>query len=181
MDRRGRSRGLRSGRERESLASIGATLPEPIPVAGGLDGSVGLLAWWLGATAATIALTMAMLGIYRRFELTVPTQFTAEQANRPVTARLFTAVTAGVTESILFQAYPIERIATLSGSLLVAAVVSYVLFTVAHHVGDASSLEETIYIGAPALAVTIVSVLSGSLYVIVLVHATVVALSLLSE
>ena len=164
--------------EGRSVTSIGAVWPEPIPVAGGVDGSLSVLFWWVGGTVLTVVLTGSVLVVYRRGGLSYPDKFVEQQAERPTTRLIVTGTTAGVTESILFQAYPIERIAELSGSLLLAGIVSWMVFTAVHYtVGDTFSLEETVYIGMPALALTVVYILSGSLWVIVLVHTTVNLLS----
>lgn len=167
--------------EDRTFASLGATFPRPLPVAGGIDGVAGLALWWVAGTLGTMLLTLAVLAVYRRAGLTVPSEFGEEQSARGPLLFGFTAVTAGVTESLLFHAYLIERMTLLSGSVLLAAGVSWLLFTGAHYLGDTFSVEETIYIGTPALAVTALYVLSGSLYVIVLVHSTVNLVSLLSE
>lgn len=167
--------------EGRPLTSLGATLPRTVPVAGGIEGVAGLVVWWVAGVVGTTLLTFVVLAVYRRTGLTVPREFGAEQAARGPLRYGFTALTAGVTESLLFQAYIIERITLVSGSVLLAAASSWLLFTGAHYLGETFSLEETLYIGTPALAVTGLYVLSGSLYAIVLVHATVVLLSFLSE
>lgn len=118
-----------------------------------------------------------MYVIYDRFGFTIPREFVEDQAARSYPAMLFTAVTAGVTESVLYGAYPIERLTMLTGSVIAAAVVTWLMFTAVHYVGDTFSLEEAVYIGAPALSLTVLYVLSGSLLVIVLVHSTVDTLS----
>lgn len=166
--------------ERRPLSSVGTRLPDAIPV-GGLDGFAGLLAWWAVGVVATIVLSTVVYNVFRHFDLRTQDEFAAEQAARPLPAFAFTAVTAGVTESVLFQAYPIERLAALSGSLLVAGLVSWLAFTAVHHASGRFSLEATLFTSAPALVVTVLYVLSGSLYVVVLVHTTVNALSFLSQ
>ena len=50
----------------------------------------------------------------------------------PFWYRLILVTRAAVAEELLFRAYPIERLKELTGSLLVAAVVSTIAFTYAH-------------------------------------------------
>lgn len=167
--------------EEQSLRSIGATQPDPFPVLGGFGGLAEVGLWWGLGVVGTVSLTYIILAVYRIAELTVPSEFGADQATRGPIRYGITAVTAGVTESLLFQAYPIERLTLLTGSVVIATVTSWIVFTAVHYLGDTFSLEETIYIGAPAAAVTGLYVLSSSIYVIVLVHTTVVLLSFVSE
>lgn len=163
--------------EGDSLSSIGVAFPEAILPVSGLSGPAGLIVWWIAGTVGTAALTSVVYVIYDRFGLTVPGEFVEDQSARSYPAMLFTAVTAGVTESVLYGAYPIERLTTLTGSIIVAGTITWLVFTAVHYMGDTFSLEETVYIGIPALSVTVLYVLSGSLLVIVLVHSTVNTLS----
>jgi membrane protease YdiL (CAAX protease family) len=188
--------------EREPLSSLGTGRPDPVPTGGVLDGVVAgldgfvaglsgfvvvpggawdVLAWWSGGVLATVALSTVVYNLFRHFDLGTQDEFAAAQAARPTAAAAFTAVTAGVTESVLFQAYPIERLAALSGSLLAAALVSWLAFTAVHYASGRFSLEETVFTSAPALVVTALYALSGSLLVVVLVHTTVNALSFLAQ
>jgi len=167
--------------EGSSLASIGARLPPSIPVAGGVGGVAGLLVWWVGGLAGAIALSTVAYNLFREFEWDTGEAFAEEQGERPAAVFLFTAITAGVTESVLYQAYPIERLAALSGSIALAGLVSWVVFTAVHYATGRFSMQATVYTSVPALAVTVLYVVSGSVYVVVLVHATVNALSFLSR
>lgn len=166
--------------ESESLSSIGAVSPEALPLAGGLPEAVGLIIWWIAGTIGTIVLTTVLYVGYQHFDFSVPEEVVEDQGDRSVPSLLVIAVTAGVTESVLYGAYPIERLATLTGSLVVAGALTWLVFTAVHYVGETFTGEETIYIGGPALAVTILYVLSGSLVVIVLVHSSVNILSFMT-
>lgn len=156
--------------EGESLSSVGVEPVSPLQFAG----------WVVGGLVGTIVLTSAVYAVYERFGLAYPQEFVRDQGARSTPACLFTALTAGITESLLYQGYPIERLTTLTGSLLVAAVVSWVVFTAVHYIGPKFSLQEAVYIGAPALAVTVLYALSGNLFVIVVVHSALNVLSFLS-
>jgi membrane protease YdiL (CAAX protease family) len=155
--------------EGESLSSIGVEPMAPVPFAGWVV--VGTLGTWAAAVAAD--------GVYGYLGLTTPEGFIEDQLERPVRARVVTAVTAGVTETVLFQAYPIERLAPLLGGRPAAGAVAFLAFTGAHHAGDTFSLEETVFIGVPALSVTVLYVVTGNVLVIAAVHALVDGLSLL--
>jgi membrane protease YdiL (CAAX protease family) len=166
--------------ENDGVRSIGARLPDPIPVLG-VDGVAGLLGWWLLGVLGTIVLSTVVYNAFYHFDLDTSAEFSAEQADRAAPAFLFTAATAGVTESVLYQGYPIERLADLTGSLLLAGAVAWVAFTAVHYASGRFSVEETLFTSAPALAMTVLFVLSGSVYPPVLAHTTVNVLSFLSE
>ena len=166
--------------ENAGLTSIGARLPAPVPILG-VDGVAGLVGWWLLGVLGTIVLSTVVYNVFVHFDLGTSEEFSAEQAERSAPAFLFTAITAGVTESVLYQGYPIERLAALTGSLLLAGVVAWLVFTVVHYASGRFSAEETLFTSAPALAMTVLYVLSGSVYVVVLAHGTVNALSFLSQ
>lgn len=107
--------------ERRPLASIGVARPTWSDLWLGLVGAVvGLL-----TLPVTISLRDALgLGMNEGF-LRMILQF-------PVWAVLLIAVTAAVTEEVLFRAYPIERIAEITGSVWAGAVVSFVAFVILH-------------------------------------------------
>lgn len=162
--------------EGRSLASIGVEAMAPLP----------FVAWVVAGVVLTVVLTGSAYVLYDRLGWTTPEGFVADQLERSVPARTFTVVTAGVTESILFQGYPIERIDTLIGAswlpfegLALAGALSFLAFTLVHYVGDTFSLVETVYIGVPALCVTVLYVLTGNLFVVITVHALVDGISLL--
>lgn len=156
--------------EGRGLASIGVEVPAPLPFAG----------WVLAGVAGTVLATTVTYAAYDALDLTIPNGFVEDQLQRPAVARAFTALTAGVTETVLYQAYPIERLAPLLGSLPAAAAVSFLAFTAVHYVGDTFSAAETVYIGVPALCLTVLWVLTRNVFVVATVHALVDGLSLLS-
>ena len=164
--------------EGRGLGSLGFQYPSHLFWFDAYGGPFALAGWWVGGVVATILLTSVVYLLYGYLELSRLESFVDEQATRSTRAKLFTAVTAGVTESLLLQAYPIERIAELSGSLALAALVSWLLFTGLHY-GETFSLAETLYIGVPAFSMTVLYVATGSVYVVILAHASVDALSLL--
>lgn len=166
--------------EKQSLQSLGMVRPEQISI-GGLGAFPGLLVWWAGGVVGTIVLSTIAYNLFRHYDLGTQDEFAEEQAARPLPAFLFTAITAGVTESVLYQAYPIERLIALSGNVFAAGFISWFVFSAGHFVIGRFSVEETVYTSMPALVVTVLYILSGSLYVVILVHTTVNALSFLSQ
>jgi membrane protease YdiL (CAAX protease family) len=164
--------------EGRPLSSIGV---EPIA-------PLSFVAWVVGGVVLTMAGSGVTMALYDRFELTTPAGFVEEQLERPFPARTFTVVSAGVTESVLYQGYPIERLAALFGGLPVvgpvalpaAGFVAFIAFTGTHYAGGEFSLEETVYIGVPALSMTVLYVLTGNLLVVVAAHALVDGLSVLA-
>lgn len=53
-------------------------------------------------------------------------------AGIPLLLRITLFLTAGFCEELLFRAYAVERLATLTGSIAIAGVLSVVLFTLGH-------------------------------------------------
>ncbi|MFB6126696.1 MAG: CPBP family intramembrane glutamic endopeptidase [Halolamina sp.] len=94
---------------------------------------------------------------------------TAGIADRPLTAVLFTAAVAGTTEETLYRAYPIERVATLTGSPLLGGAVSVVGFGLAH--AGYWDRGAAVRIAAQGLVLTALYLLVRSLPVLVAVHA----------
>jgi membrane protease YdiL (CAAX protease family) len=91
-------------------------------------------------------------------------------AERSMGGRLFVAATAGVTEEVPYRGYAIERLATLTGSPLVAGGLSAVAFVAAHY-GEVWDRAALLRIAQPALVVTAVYLWTRSLPVVVAVHA----------
>lgn len=157
----------------------------------GIEGMAPLVfvAWVVGGVVLTMVAGGVAMAVYDRLDLTTPEGFVEEQLERSVPARTLTVVTAGVTESVLFQGYPIERLAALlemgpatSGvALSVAGALAFLAFTGAHYTGDTYSLEETVFIGVPALSMTVLYVLTGNLLVVVTAHTLVDGISLLGQ
>lgn len=78
------------------------------------------------------------------------------------------ALTAGITEEVLFRGYPIERLAELTGELWVGAAVTFVTFTAVHI--PFWGLGGAIQIGAWTLVVTVVYVRTRNLIACMLMH-----------
>jgi len=107
--------------ERRSLASIGVARPTWSDLRLGLVGTVaGLL-----TLPVTISFRNALGFEMNEGFLGMILQF-------PVWAVLLIVVTAAVTEEVLFRAYPIERIAEITGSVWPAAAVSFFAFVILH-------------------------------------------------
>lgn len=107
--------------ERRPLASVGAAWP----------------AWsdlWLGVGGAAVGLLTFLAAISLRNAL----GFDANEGplamilQFPLWAVVLIVITAAVTEEVLFRAYPIERIAEITGSLWIAAAFSLVAFMLLH-------------------------------------------------
>lgn len=89
----------------------------------------------------------------------------------PFTSRLFMAITAGVTEEILYRGYPIERIDSLTGSLVFAAIITGVIF-VGIHVpfwGLGAAIQQ----GVMTAAITAVYVWRRNLWTVITMHTVI--------
>lgn len=107
--------------ERRSLASIGLTVPSGRDVLWGVAGFV--------VGALTFAITTPLIGALGLEDTGSGIQTLAQL---PLWLVVLVAITAGVTEEILYRGYPIERLAELTGSIWTGAVLTFVVFAAAH-------------------------------------------------
>lgn len=106
--------------ERRPLASIGAAWPTWSDLWLGLGGAVvGLL------TMPLVIPIRNALGFELGGAALMLLQF-------PLWATILVVITAAVTEEVLFRAYPIERVAEITGSVWAGAVFSFVGFVLLH-------------------------------------------------
>jgi membrane protease YdiL (CAAX protease family) len=139
-------------------------------------GPLALLGWGVGGFIVTyLAGGVAMAA--PDSVLKKPTEAVSDMTDRSVPEWLFIAVTAGVTESILFQGYPIERLADPLG-IPAAGAIAFVAFTGAHWLGDTYSIREVLFIAVPALCMTVLYVLTRNLFVVIIAHTLVDVVSL---
>ncbi|HKD21413.1 MAG TPA: type II CAAX endopeptidase family protein [Rhizomicrobium sp.] len=114
--------------ERRPLSSIGFRRP------GVLDIALGVAAMFL-----IVAGDAGISRIDAIFHLQVKSQITALFAT-PFWYRVFVVTRAAVVEETAFRGYGFERLAELSGSRWLAAVVTFALFTLAHYPGGGLAL-----------------------------------------
>jgi membrane protease YdiL (CAAX protease family) len=89
-------------------------------------------------------------------------------ARVPIFLRIAVVFTAGITEEILFRGYPIERLTSMTGSPVLGAAISYVVFVVLHlpFWGPGGAIQ----IGVWSLIVTWLYVRRGNLPACMLMH-----------
>ncbi len=101
--------------------------------------SIGLVAgnfraWGIGACVG-LAVVMSN-GLFLRFGKKTVMDGSVDTllklAAKPLWFRIAVVFTAGITEEIVFRGYPIERLAEMTGSLWLAALVPLLVFTLAH-------------------------------------------------
>jgi membrane protease YdiL (CAAX protease family) len=108
--------------ERRPLASIGWRRPRlvdiPIAIAGGV---------------LALALLVALInGVLPALHLSLNQSQAANIAAAPYWWRLVSVLRAATAEELLFRGYPMERLRELSGSRLLAALLPWAAFTLAH-------------------------------------------------
>jgi membrane protease YdiL (CAAX protease family) len=103
----------------------------------------------------------------------------AEYRDTSLLTRLFVALTAGVTEEILYRGYALERLEDETDSRLVAAAGSVLAFVVAHK-SDQWGWGSLALIAQPATIVTLLYVRSRDLLAVIAVHALNDAIGLLT-
>lgn len=145
------------GIERRGLDSIGVTWPSTrelgLAVAGFL---VGVLAF--GVTQPLVQ----VLGLdSTRTGLKTLAMF-------PTWVVVLIALTAGVTEEVLFRGYPIERLSELTGELWIGAAVTYLVFTAGHI--PFWGLGGALQISAWTLVVTVLYVRTRNLIACMVMH-----------
>lgn len=107
--------------ERRRLASIGLERPS------GRDVGWGVIAFVVGVTAF-----VAVQPLIEALGLTPAGRGVEMLTNFPLELLIAVAVTAGITEEILFRGYPIERLTEVTGNVWVGAAITFVVFTLAH-------------------------------------------------
>lgn len=96
---------------------------------------------------------------------------TMEQlGDRSVGAILVTAVTAGITEELLYRGYAIERLIEVTGSPLFAGALSVVAFGVAHY-GEYWERDQTLQITLSGAVLVGLYLLTRSLPALIAIHA----------
>ncbi|MEZ3145456.1 CPBP family intramembrane glutamic endopeptidase [Halobaculum sp. MBLA0143] len=92
-----------------------------------------------------------------------------ELSDRSTAGILLTAVTAGVTEELLFRGFLVERLVSLTGSHLLAGAVSVVVFGAVHYRGW--GLEETVEITMQGAVLVGIYLLVPSVVALIAIHA----------
>jgi len=144
------------GFEGAPLSSIGVARPRLVD----LGWTVAVAALGVGVFVATGPLVSA-LGLPVREGIPTPS----------LAIGIASAVTAGVTEEVLFRGYPIERLIDAGSSPLVAGGLTWAAFTVAH--APSYPAGNLVQIGLVALLFTAVYVRTRSLVPVVAGHVLV--------
>ncbi len=108
--------------ERRPLSSIGFRRPTWKTLAFGIGGAV--------LTLASVGLAVQFL--IQRYHLTQNAEAMAQIVNLPLLYRVALVTRAAFAEEILFRGYGIERLQELTGSRIVAGLVTLAVFTYAH-------------------------------------------------
>ena len=111
--------------ERLPLSSIGLKRPKAATIGWGVLFVLPLMA----SVMLSYALIFPALGMHQNMATT------RSVIAVPLWLQTATMLRAGVVEEILYRGYPIERITTLSGRRWLAALLSAVMFIVAHIAG----------------------------------------------
>jgi membrane protease YdiL (CAAX protease family) len=90
----------------------------------------------------------------------------------PLVFGLLSAIVAGVTEEFVFRGYLIEELAELSGKRTLAAVVAVLAFGVAHVGSGYGWTFELMYPVLSGLALTILYLRTGNLWICALMHTS---------
>jgi len=144
------------GFEGAPLSSIGVARPR----LGDVGWTVAVAALGVGVFVATGPLVSA-LGLPVREGIPTPS----------LAIGIASAVTAGVTEEVLFRGYPIERLIDAGSSPLVAGGLTWAAFTIAH--APSYPAGNLVQIGLVALLFTAVYVRTRSLVPVVAGHVLV--------
>ena len=156
--------------ERRLLSSIGFRTPGIRNIA--LGACAGLL-----ITAVLGAMYFVVLPAFHLNDSVASTSNAGALMATPFWWRFISTIRAAVTEEVLFRGYAMERIEELSGSRIVAVVVSCAIFTLAHVSAWGWSHELTVAIGG--LAFSLLYLWRRNLWVNTIAHFIVDAVSVL--
>jgi membrane protease YdiL (CAAX protease family) len=157
--------------EGRSLGSIGVPpLPAEILVRPGLLALTTVNVVIPGAFGLVVVLPLAVgFGwLVQQFDLVPFYEVNLLLLAQPTHRKVFYAVTAGVTEEVLFRGYLLERALELTGSLVVAATLSVAVFALNHVPGR--DLRGAIPVLAPGLGLVLVYLLTQNLLVVAVTH-----------
>jgi len=143
--------------ERRRLSSIGIDRP-----------TAGDVLWGLGAFVVGILAFAATAPVVRALGLGTTQSGISAAQSVPVAILALMAVTAGITEEILYRGYPIERLTEVTGDVRTGAAVAYVAFVLIHY--PVWGPGATVQIGAFSLVVTGLYVRRRSLAACVVMH-----------
>ncbi len=87
----------------------------------------------------------------------------------PITQRTRVGVTAAYTEEALYRAYPIGRLEALTGSVWPGAIITFLLFVIAH-MGTNGVVEILFVITPVAAAMTGLYLWKRNFFFVVIVH-----------
>jgi CAAX protease family protein len=110
------------GVERRPLSSIGLKPPGVRSIAMGL--ALAAVIMWI--------VTPFNLWLLRQTGLAGFGEGIATFGRMPLWLRIFAVLTAGVVEEILYRGFPLERIAELSGSVVLAGAITVLVFALVH-------------------------------------------------
>lgn len=170
--------------EARSVASIGIHLPEQIDI--GFENlfifqfSVQALLLMLGVGFLYYAIPLLLVELLLRKTVGTPLPDAREVflAGQPWPRKVLVAVTAGVTEELLYRGYVLERVVDLTGSIVLAGTLSVVAATLAHRPGRTT--RQTLGFVASNVGFVFAYLAFRSLLFIIVFHIVVVGLALLS-
>lgn len=150
--------------ESRSLASIGFVRPRLVDLG------------WAAALVVALVGVFALTGpVIEAFGLPVRQGI----AQPTLVVGITTAVTAGITEEILYRGYPIERLIDAGYGSLAAGGLTWLLFTVAHF-WSGYPVGNLLQIALAALVITAVYVRVRSLFPVVVGHVVIDIVGVLS-
>lgn len=149
------------GVERAGFGSLTGTRLPPGTLAGVVLGGV-LVTFTASAVIQRLTSALGIGGVAEGETI-------AELSDRSTGEIVLTAVTAGVTEELLFRGFLIERLAAVTGSLPFAGAVSVVLFGAVHYAGW--DLEETVEITAQGAVLVGIYLVVPSVVALIGIHA----------
>lgn len=143
--------------EGRPLSSIGIRQP-----------SFSTIGWGIGAFIVGVLAFGFTFPLVDAFGLGTTVEGTEWLVQFPVWLLIVTAVTAGLTEEVMFRGYLLERIGELTGALWIGAAISAVVFTLVHiplwGVGGA------LQIGVWTIVVTVLYVKTRNLWACIVMH-----------
>ena len=124
----------------------------------------------VAGVAGMFAVSAAIPVVFDRLGLEGIEATMEQLSDRSIGGILVTAVTAGVTEELLYRGYAIERLIEVTGSPLFAGALSVVAFGVAHY-GEYWERDQTLQITISGAVLVSLYLLTRSVLALIAIHA----------
>ena len=130
--------------------------------------AMSTLGWGVAAAFASLLISVAMLVVMSTLGIQQNSKVLAAVGHLPALLLVLIALTAAISEEIVFRAVALTHIAAASGRVWIGAAVSLAAFALAHQSGWGWS--QVLFAAAPGLVLTLFFVWKRDLGICVIAH-----------